>query len=56
MVLEDVWQITANPQEADKFNEYEGIPTDQWLDMYFELRDEIGFWYDEQRWLYDGDA
>jgi hypothetical protein len=40
MVLEDVWQITANPHEADKFNECEGIPTDQWLDMYFELRDE----------------
>jgi hypothetical protein len=56
MVLEDVWQITANPQEADKFDNYEGISTDQWLGTYFELRDEIEFWYDEQLGLYDDDA
>jgi hypothetical protein len=54
-VLEDVWQITSSTPEAEECDEYEGVPIDQWLDMYFDLRIEIAMWYDDKLGFNDED-
>ena len=54
-VLKDVWQITISAPEAEEFDEYEDVPIDQWLDMYFDLRIEIAMWYDDKLGFNDED-
>jgi hypothetical protein len=54
-LLETVWQITVSAEDVEVFPEYEGVPIDPWLEMYFELRWELGVWYDDTLGLNDKD-
>jgi hypothetical protein len=53
--LEEVWQITVSAEDVEAFPEYEGVPIDPWLEMYFELRWELEVWYDDTLGLDDVD-
>jgi hypothetical protein len=51
--LEEMWQITVSAEDVEAFPEYEGMPIEPWLEMYFELRWELGVWYDDTVGLED---
>jgi hypothetical protein len=45
--LEELWQITVSAEDVETLPAYEGVPIDPWFEMYFELRWELGVWYDD---------